>query len=74
MFSETRGRGSSAEATPPEKMKVVASKKKMLEVVNLLDLCGIIGQPRAMLRTFLKSDSESGRDDKIMRVCFDKCV
>ena len=61
MFSETRGRGSSAEATPPEKMKVemkvVASKEKMLEVVNLLDLCGIIGQPRAMLRSFLKSDS-----------------
>ena len=39
------------------KVKVVASKKKMLEVVNLLDLCGIIGQPRAMLRSFLKSDS-----------------
>ena len=55
-------------------MKVVASKEKMLEVFNLLDLCGIIGHPRAMLRTFLKSDSESGRDDKIMRVCFDKCV
>ena len=37
-------------------MKVVASKEKMLEVVNLLDLCGIIGQPRAMLRSLLKYD------------------
>ena len=35
----------------------VARKEKMLKVVDLLDLCGIKGQPRAMLKTLLKSDS-----------------
>ena len=60
MLRETRGRGFSAEATPPEKMVMVASKEKMLEVVMLLDPWGIIGQPRAMLRRLLKTDSGEG--------------
>ena len=54
-------------------MKVVASKEKMLEVVNLLDLCGIIGQPRAMLRRLLKYDRRV-MIHKIIRVCFDQYV
>ena len=64
MLRETRGRGSSAEATPPEKTRikvvVVASKEKMLEVVKLLDFWGVIGQPRAMLINLLKTDSGEG--------------
>ena len=74
MLRETRGRGSSAEATPPEKRRikvvvvaskelkvvVVASKEKMLEVVKLLDFWGVIGQPRAMLMNLLKTDSGEG--------------
>ena len=65
MLRETRGRGSSAEATPPEKTRikvvvVVASKEKMLEVVKLLDFWGVIGQPRAMLMNLLKTDSGEG--------------
>ena len=64
MLRETRGRGSSAEATPPERTKVkvvvVASKEKMLEVVKLLDFWGVIGQPRAMLINLLKTDSGEG--------------
>ena len=66
MLSETKGRGSSAEAILAEKMRlkemVKASKEKMLEVVKLLDFWGITGQPtRAMLRRLLKTDSEKGR-------------
>ena len=64
MLSETKGRGSSAEAILPEMMMVkatvVATNEKMLEVVKLLDLWGIIGQPRAMLRRLLKTDSGEG--------------
>ena len=64
MLRETRGRGSSAEATPPEKTRikvvVVANKEKMLEVVKLLDFWGVIGQPRAMLINLLKTDSGEG--------------
>ena len=66
MLSETKGRGSSAEAILPEKIAVKAmvkaSKEKMLEVVKLLDFWGITGQPtRAMLKSLLKTDSEEGR-------------
>ena len=61
MLSETKGRGSSAEAVLAEKMRakvmVVANKEKLLEVIKLLDFWGITGQSRAMLRRFLKTDS-----------------
>ena len=61
MLSETKGRGSSAEAVLAEKMRakvmVVANKEKLLELIKLLDFWGITGQPRAMLRRFLKTDS-----------------
>ena len=65
MLSETKGRGSSAEAILAEKIAVKAmvkaSKEKMLEVVKLLDFWGITGQPRAILGRLLKTDSEEGR-------------